>query len=149
MICEAEVCSECGTVCAFAEQRVWNAAQVESYVSRPVPFVRGTERTRALVLGLSAPHVRWVWRPYESRSPEHRADYDRLLVSIYHNGIKSPVIVWGQHVLVGQRRVEIARRLGIRRVPVLSIGEDVRLWWRNDITRVDRHLKPEAGETAY
>lgn len=142
---------ECGCegTCVLAEQVAWSPDRVAEHLATPVPFTLDEAETDGLELGLKAPHVWWQWKPYAVRSAEHRADFDRLIVSIYHEGVRAPLVVWDRHVLIGQRRAEIARRLGIRRVPVLVIGEDVRRWWQYDLDRVRRHITPEVGQHAY
>lgn len=159
-------CPMCGPACRMLEQAAWSDEQFRAYTDTPIPFVPITVETyrrrcfvgrkRQLVeLGLKGPHCYWSWRPYEQRPENHREDYDRLVDSIRRHGIKTPVLGWMNpetgrfHVLVGQRRVEIAIRLGIRRVRALCITEDARRYWEHDIERINRHLKPAAGEWSY
>lgn len=131
------------------EQQEWTAEAVSRHLDRPIPYRVVDLDTETAELGLKGENVYWAWKPYEDRLPAHQADYDRILVSIYHHGVRQPVICWENHVLIGQSRVEIARRLGIKSVPALQIEEDARLYWKHDIARIDRHLKPVAGEWQY
>jgi len=148
-------CPKCGPECRFREQAGWNAEQVSRYVSHTIPFLPMRVETADAELGFAAAHTIWKWKPYEQRNPEHRADYDRLAASIEREGVKSAVIGWTHpetgvfHVLIGQRRVEIARRLGIETVTAVGITEDIRTYWKHDIERIKRHLVPFAGEWAY
>lgn len=146
---QGRVCPHCGPACRMIEQSQWTREQIADYLDTPIPNSFGEALTDHLELGLIVPHTRWVWKPYAQRPAEHRADFDRLLVSVYHEGVKTPVIVRGGHVLIGQRRVEIAKRLGITTVPVLRIEEDITGYWKHDVERINRHLKPAAGEWTY
>ena len=75
-------------------------------------------------------------------------DFDRLVVSIYHHGILCPLITHRGHVLIGQRRAEIGQRFGIETVECWDVQEDVTLWWRPDVARLDQ-LKRKVGEVVY
>lgn len=79
----------------------------------------------ALELGGEFAHVHYYWRPYAERSPEEQAKFDALEASIRQRGIVNPLIVFRGHVLVGQRRCEIARKLGLLTVPVWDIQTDI------------------------
>ena len=140
---------ECDGPCVLEERAAWTDAEREAYLARPVEYRRCTVNLYEVRMGLHTPHVDWCWRPYDQRTIEARADYDRLVVSIYHHGVQRPLIVHGYHVLIGQRRAEIASRLGITELPALDITEDLRRATREDVERIDRHLRPLAGETVY
>lgn len=144
-----QTCPKCGDGCRMREQAAWPPERVAEYLATPIPYTLVRLDTATATLGLDAYHTKWVWRAYADRPADHRADYDRLLVSIYHEGVKTPVIGWRGHVLVGQRRVEIARRLGIGSVEMLEIGEDVTLYWTHDVERIKLHLTPVAGQWQY
>lgn len=79
----------------------------------------------ALQLGAHYDHVDYCWRPFEERRPDHQADYVRLEADIRANGIKNPLITHNGCVLIGQRRCEIARKLGLGRVPCIVIDDDI------------------------
>jgi len=113
-----------------------------------VAYQEVTERLSDLVLGLQGERVTFCWRPYAERPASHRADYDRLVVSIYHQGIVCPLITWGSHVLIGQRRAEIGKRLGIDTVRCWRIREDVRQWHGADLLRLEA-LKRHCGAARY
>lgn len=89
---------------------------------------------KSLTLGAHFKHVDYDWRPYADRSPEARADYDRLLADIRKRGIQNPLIACGGRVLIGMRRCEIAVMLGIKEVPVWEIEEDIN--WDGNPARV-------------
>lgn len=90
------------------------------------PEYRETIRDPAeMVLGAHFAHVDYEWRPYDQRKPDHREDYDRLFGDIKKRGIVNPLICAGDCVLIGMRRCEIARILGISEVPVWEITEDI------------------------
>lgn len=78
-----------------------------------------------LKLGADYDHVNYCWRAFEQRPEDHQADYIRLERDIERNGIKNPLIVHGGCVLIGQRRCEIAVKLGIRSVPIWDILDDI------------------------
>ena len=75
-------------------------------------------------------------------------DYDRLIVSIFHEGIRAPIITWRRHVLIGMRRAEIARRLSIETVRCWNILEDVHEWHGWDLARLEA-LKVACGSVNY
>lgn len=100
-----------------------------------------------LTLGLDVEKVSFCWRPYEERSPEARAAYDKLRDSIRRDGLLHPIIAWRGHVLVGQRRVEICRTLGHRVIPAYEITEDVSNWDRWDIKRLNRFKERMYGSS--
>ncbi len=101
-------------------------------------------------LGYHGVHVDFVWRPYKERSPEARADYDLLEQSILKDRLKKPIITFRGHVLIGMRRVEIfTKHFGyFEQIACAEIQEDVYLWDRNDIPRLDE-LKEHIGEYEY
>lgn len=78
-----------------------------------------------LKLGADFEHVGFRHRAYENRSAEARVDYDRLFESVKEHGMKNPLIIYQDCVLIGMRRCEIARRLNIREVACLEIEEDM------------------------
>lgn len=118
--------------------------ELVAYEATPIHYALSECRVDELSLGLKGQAITFDWRPYAKRSAAARADYDRLRASIAAEGIWFPVITWRGHVLIGMRRVEIARALGIRWVQVAEVSEDVRRWWRHDLPRLDR-LKAELG----
>ena len=89
-----------------------------------------TVNPRTLMLGGDFAHVGYCWRPYAERPPEHRADYDRLKASMARDGgMVNPLIVFRGHVLIGQRRCEIAIDLGWDAVPIWDIQDDITEDW--------------------
>lgn len=132
-------------------------AEVAAYEAKPVWVGKPRQLIVAsLLLGLKGRAIDFSWRPYNDRTAEERADYDRLRASIAADGLLKPLIVWRDpfrsaslwHVLIGQRRAEIARTLGIRYAWAVPIREDVRTWWRHDVPRLER-LKQHIGEVDY
>lgn len=118
-------------------------------VELPITFERTSRRPCDLWLGFHGDHVDFDWRPYKDRTPEARADYDRLIVSLFHHGLKQPVIVHGDFVLIGMRRVEILKRLDPwEPIECLDIIEDVSKWTEHDLPRLEA-LKQVAGSFAY
>lgn len=113
-----------------------------------VEYEEVVERSADLVLGLSGPHVDFDWRPFDRRRADQQEDYLRLRASIGRVGIRRPVITWHKHVLIGMRRVEIARDLGIATVRAFRILEDVTKWRGRDLERLE-WLKRRCGETPY
>lgn len=152
---ETAVCPKCGDDCRMRAQAAWTPQDAEPYLATPIPYELAEVPVAGLSLGLKGNHAYWAWKPYADRLPEHQEDYNRLLVSIYHDGVKSPVIGWTDpetgttHVLIGQRRAEIAERLGIETIGLVRILEDPRLYWQWDLERISRHLRPVAGEVGY
>lgn len=78
-----------------------------------------------LKFGAHFEHVDYDWRPFEERTPEAQADYQRLFWDVKKRGILNPLIAWRGHVLIGMRRCEIAEMLGIELVPVWEILDDL------------------------
>lgn len=116
----------------------------------PIPYKIVTIPIPDLKLGYHGSHTDFVWRPYDERSEEAREDYDRLEDSIIKYGVKKPIITFQNHVLIGMRRVElILKHYGIfEEIACAEITEDVYLWDRNDIPRLNE-LKKEIGEHIY
>ena len=120
----------------------------EAYVAKPIPYVLRVRSVDGLTLGYEGRNISFSWRPYEKRTPAARADYDRLYKSIVSDGLQQPIITYGDCVLIGMRRVEIARKLDIRLLHAADVTEDVYEWWQYDIERLER-LKAAIGETRY
>lgn len=101
-------------------------------------------------LGYHGSHVDFVHRPYKERSPEHRADYDKLEQSVLKNRIQKPIIIFQGHVLIGMRRAELhIKHFGyFEQILCAEIQEDVYLWDRNDLPRL-AELKERIGEYEY
>lgn len=53
--------------------------------------------------------------PFAPRTPEH---YEALKADIARHGIKEPLIVFGDELREGHHRYQIAKELGIRRLPI-------------------------------
>lgn len=120
------------------------------YIAKSIPYGLTIRHVNFLTLGFAGDHINFDWRPYSERTPEAREDYDRLEADIRQNGILNPVIAYKDHVLIGMRRVEIARKLGIELVTVAQIDErqeDVSKWWKYDVERLNR-LKEELKQLA-
>ena len=83
-----------------------------------------------LELGFVGRRISFEHRPYLMRSTEAQADYDALELDIHKHGIRDPLITHEGHVLVGMRRYEIARKIGVTRMMCIEIDEDVSEWWR-------------------
>lgn len=124
------------------------AAEIVAHEAKPVPYQLGVRRVDHLVFGFKGRSIDFSWRPYAKRTAAARADYDRLRASIEEHGIQAPVIIYGHSVLIGMRRVEIAQELGITHVKVAEIHEDVSLWWKHDIPRLEA-LKVTLGLVRY
>lgn len=115
----------------------------------PIPYRIITVPIVELTLGFHGEHVDFEWRPYCRRTEEAKADYDRLLVSLWHNGMKVPPITFRRHVLIGMRRIEIMRRLNYHAIiECAEIQEDVQMWDRDDIPRLQA-LKARVGSVVY
>lgn len=130
------------------EHEDWSSEAIQAHIEKPIPYSLYWVSPTVLTLGFRATHVQFEWRPYESRTPDAQQDLDRLKESIKKNGILAPVIVYGRHVLIGQRRTWIAQELGIPEIHVASIQEPVEKWWKYDIKRLDK-LKEELGYVTY
>ncbi len=137
-------------------------AQIDAWVRHPIAHELREVPVESLVLGYKAAHMYWTHKPREQRPPDHQADYDRLYASIKANGIQSPLICYtppaelftgeGEpptHVLIGQRRAEIAKMLGIERVMIADVLEDLDGW--SPLERDSRlpALVRALGETRY
>ena len=115
---------------------------------KPIPYTEETADLSALALGFQGKRISFDWRPYHLRTAAARADFDRLLVSIFHRGILKPLITYQGHVLIGQRRAEIGMRLHLGVVRVWEVQEDVSKWWKPDVARLAK-LKAKMGEASY
>ncbi len=117
---------------------------------KPIPYELKEVSISELSLGYHGSHTDFVWRPYEERSEEARADYDLLKESILKHRIKKPLITFKGHVLIGMRRAEIFANNFNESEKLLcaEILEDVYLWDRNDIPRLNA-LKGTIGEFEY
>lgn len=78
-----------------------------------------------LELGCHLNHVDYVWREFDDRLPDHKEDYCRLFNDIQSRGIVNPLIIFRGHVLIGQRRCEIAQIQRIPLVECIEITEDI------------------------
>ncbi|TFH54314.1 MAG: hypothetical protein E4G91_11300 [Candidatus Zixiibacteriota bacterium] len=68
----------------------------------------------------------YSWKPFHKRNPEHQEDYLRLLKNMSETGTMiNPLIVFRDCVLIGQRRCEIAQKLGWAMVPCWEITTDI------------------------
>lgn len=102
-----------------------------------VPYARKTRKLADLTPGYHGKTIDFDFRPYEQRSKDHQRRFDGLVVSIFHDGIKHPLITFGDHVLIGQQRHQIGLQLGIEEVEVLEIQEDISEWGAEDIKRLE------------
>lgn len=84
-----------------------------------------------LALGFHGERIDFDYRPYEHRSAEARADYDRLKANLEINGMRNPLITYQGHVLIGMRRYEIMVGLGQTDFECIEILEDVNQWWQD------------------
>jgi len=113
---------------------------------------RRTYRLDHLELGFRGKHVHFTWRPYEERSEEARAAYDRLEADIRERGMLHPIITHRGHVLIGQRRVEILRKDWADlsdEVECVEIDEDVSAWTGHDVfDRLEAFKRELYGEDA-
>jgi hypothetical protein len=113
------------------------------YVSREIPG-------KDLKLGFRGEFVYFRHRKFEDRPTDHQEDYFNLNLSISAVGIKKPLIVFDNHVLIGMRRYEIAMDLNPDCIfDCVVILENVKSeWTRFDIPRLDE-LKEHIGEIEY
>lgn len=85
---------------------------------------------------------------YSELTGKTRAAYDRLRVDLQRHGLKSPLITFGDRVLVGMRRLEILRD-SRESFPCISILEDVAAWTVDDLVRLEAlksHIYPVGWE---
>jgi len=97
---------------------------------------RRTQPVAALRAGYRGVTVDFTFRPYEKREGEDKEAMDGLRADIKTNGIRNPLVTKDGHVLIGMRRWEIARDLGIEEVERLEITEDIDNWMAPDIDRL-------------
>lgn len=90
-----------------------------------------------LRLGFKGERIEFTHRPYHRRSVEARAEYDALRLDLEQRGMLHPLITYLGHVLIGMRRYEIMVSLGQQAFPCIEVDEDVSLWWRDDIPRLE------------
>lgn len=126
----------------------------------PIPYTLKTLPLSDLVIGFKSPNgVHWDCPPYSTRPDNNstisKQDYDRLEASIREHGISDPLITWTHpdtghtHVLIGMRRAEIGKKLGIETVTAAEIQEDVRQWTTVDVRQRQEALKQELGQRQY
>jgi hypothetical protein len=102
-----------------------------------------------LTPGYRGPNCHFDSRTYKDYNDGEKADFDRLLVSIFHHGLKVPLITFQSHVLVGMRRYAIMAGLRHEVVEVWEIvDEDPGMWLGPDIDRLN-DLKQRCGDTTY
>lgn len=114
-----------------------------------VKYIEKKISGQELKLGFRGKHVHFRWKPYSERSLEHQHDFDRLFSSIMVHGIKNPLIVFDNHVLIGMRRYEIKMKLNPDYVfDCLEIQENVNEWTRQDLPKID-YLKSLMEKVTY
>lgn len=86
--------------------------------------------------GFDGQSLHFSHRRYEDRTLESRIDYDKLIIDLFHNGMKNPLITHKGHVLIGMRRFEIMKTMGHVQVKCWEITEDVSQWDRDDLPRL-------------
>ena len=121
---------------------------------RLIEFKLVTAKTDTLIPGFRGANCHFDYRKYEDRYPHHRADYDKLVVSIFHKGVLKPLITFanedGHFILIGMRRWEIMMRMASYdycQVCLIS-NEDPGDWLSPDIDRLNE-LKQKIGTTKY
>jgi len=121
-----------------------------SQFTGPIEYNLISVKSSELELGYHGSHTDFVWRPYEERSEEARADYDLLEESILKDRLQKPLITFNGHVLIGMRRLEIFwKHFGFsEEIACADILEDVYLWDRYDILRLNE-MKAVIGEYEY
>lgn len=127
-------------------------------MSGAVEYRRVSRELADLEPGYRGERLSFSWRPYAERKPDHRADFDRLIVSIYHHGILRPLVTYrdpaappgriADRVLIGMRRWEIGLRLNLGAVECVEILENVRDWHGADLPRL-KALAAAFGSTDY
>jgi hypothetical protein len=91
-----------------------------------LPSYIETERDpKELCLGAVYKHVAYGFTPYHKLTEERKRDYDRLMECIKINGIRNPIIVFRDCVLIGMRRCSIADKLSISLVKCVEITDDI------------------------
>ena len=76
---------------------------------------------------------------------EAQQSYQRLRNDLMQNGMNDPLITWKGHVLIGMRRFEIMCELGAVAFRCYEILEDVSLWTRDDIERLQQFKEAAYG----
>ncbi len=113
-----------------------------------VQYIAEVWNLKDLVIGYKAPWIIFRMQPYQERELSNKADFDRLAVSIEKAGIHKPLITYKHCILVGMRRFDIGKRMGIESVMVWRITENIDLWTRDDLSRLEA-MKAAIGEAEY
>ena len=103
-----------------------------------------------MALGFQGNSVSFDWRPFDERSPSAQEAFRRLERSLLDEGLRSPLITYKGHVLVGQRRFEILRDRRSEFV-CFEVTEEVENWRGPDIERLNafkRDVYPDMQEFA-
>ena len=90
-----------------------------------------------LTQGFEGKRIDFGYRKYSDRKPDDRLKYDDLKIDLLANGMRDPLITYRGRILIGMRRFEIMRDLGQRRFPCVEIEEDVGLWWKDDLPKLE------------
>jgi len=105
--------------------------------------------------GFKGDNIAFDWKPYEKRTKPEQEDFDRLVLSIYHHGMRDPLITYrppkamARFVLIGQRRWEVVKTMNPSQpMRCIDILEDVSAWWKWDVVRLHR-LRDSLGRTEY
>ena len=112
----------------------------QAHLARPVAHEYRTIPTEDLVLGFDAQLVHFEHRAFQDRREEAKIAYLALEEDLLENGLKSPLITFQGHVLVGMRRFEILCDFRAS-FPCVEITEDVSAWDSDDIDRLNEFKK--------
>lgn len=106
-------------------------------------YVQSTVRTDSLRPGYRGATIDFTWKPYAERRGEDRQAFDALRENIREHGIRHPLVTYRGRVLIGMRRWEIARELGVEFVAVVEILDALETWRIDEVRRLREWLRAQ------
>lgn len=93
-----------------------------------------------LTPGYRGETCKFEFRPRYMLEGEEARDWDDLFLSVREHGMINPLIVYNGHVLIGMRRWECLKVLGVKDCAVVNLIEPVGQWRLEDVRKFKRWL---------
>ncbi len=94
-----------------------------------------------LAPGYHGEHCDFHFRPHTERTGDDFRSWCDLYADIAANGIRNPLVCYGNRVLIGMRRWEIAVLLGLDDVVVCELADDVGQYHLSDVRKLKDWLR--------